>query len=388
MNKRNIRLGGWALVWLVGCVLWWGAGEPIATASSNQWTIPPFAPQLKNAGFECTYGFTVLKNALDEDIWIPNEWTVVLVDSSPQLKSTRMSSTGECNLANNNGFITRQEGDDSWYLRSQDIATPPTPGKPFEIVLYQRVSATYGGAYSLSGWLASECGDNKDGPNPCPEGNYILKSIGIDPNGGTDHTSSAIQWVENRNDRYWQNVYTSATALTGSITVFIRVISPFQFHNNKAFVDAFSLVRAPLSSLNLLPPTDAQLGEVSLSWFGQQSQDIAAIAGGNYDLLFDVQTRPLPNGAWRDIVTGATEQMSTTFVAPCLNTRYQFRVRARAEQPEDEEGSRPNHRYPGVWTKPQTVLFTGLPVTPITNTVEMTPTLFMPVTARTTAKGC
>ena len=388
MNKRSFRLVGWVLVWIVGCALWWWADEPVATASIGQWTVPPFAPQLKNAGFECTYGFTKTQNAVGKDIWIPNEWTVVFASGSPRLLSTRMSSTGECNLANNNGFITRQEGNDSWYLPSQDIATPPEPGKPFDLILYQRVSATYGGEYSLSGWMASECGDSSSGANPCPEGNYIVKAIGIDPNGGTDYKSSAIIWAENRNDRYWQNIYTSARALTGSITIFARVTSPFQFHNNKGFVDAFSLVRAPLAAMNVLPALVEQLGEVEISWFGQQSQDIDDIDRGNYDLLFDVQARPLPNGEWRDILSGTKEQKSTTFVAPCLNTSYQFRVRARAEQPEDEEGARPNHRYPGVWTKPQTVLFTAPPTAPISNTLALTPTLFFPVTARTTAKGC
>jgi hypothetical protein len=367
--------------------LWWWSGEPTATAASEQWTVPPSPPILTNAGFECSEGFTKTQNAVGKDIWIPNGWTVVFVSGSPRLLSTRLSETDVCDK-NSGGHVTRQEGIDSWYIPSQDIATPPEPGKPFDLILYQRVPATYGGGYSLSGWLASECGDDRDGALPCPANYYVAKAIGIDPNGGTDYTSPAIEWVENRTDRHWQNIYTSATALTNSITVFIRITSPFQFHNNKGFVDAFSLLRAPLSAMNTLPTKVKEIGEVAISWFGEQSRDVENIPGGNYDLLFDVQARPLPNGTWRDIVTGATTQTSTVFRAPCLDTSYQFRVRARAEQPEGEDGSSPNHRYPGVWSKPQTVLFTAPPVAPISDTVVLTPTLFMPMAARTTIKGC
>jgi hypothetical protein len=343
-------------------------------------------PILTNGSFECTNGFTVSQNAVGKDVWIPNGWSVIYAFGAPRLLSSRMSRYVECDP--DNGVVSKMDGHDSWYLPSQDIATPPEPGKPFDLVLYQQVPATYGGAYSLSGWMASECGDNPDGARPCPKGNYIAKMLGIDPNGGTDYTSSAIEWVENRTDRRWHGLHTSTTALTHTITIFVRVISPFQFQNNKGFVDALTLVRAPLSAMNALPSVVEEVGTLTLSWFGQQSPDIAQIVGGNYDLLFDVQTRPLPGGTWRDLVVGAMEQTSVVFQAPCLERSYQFRVRARAEQPDNEEGTFPNHRYPGVWSKPQTVLFTAPPVGPITTTQIISPSLYLPIAARTTDDSC
>lgn len=393
MDKRSLRLGGLFVVWILGCVIWLWGGEQIASASTGQWTVPEAPPVLLNAGFECTEGFTLTQNAVGKDIWIPNHWQVIFVSGSPRLLSTRMSVTGRCD-PNSSGHVTRQEGHDSWYFPSQDIATPPEPGKPFDLVLYQTFSATVGAEYSLSGWFASECGDHPSGPKPCPLGQYVAKMIGIDPNGGTDPSSPSIEWVENRNDRHWQNLYTSTRALSETVTVFARIVSPFQFHNNKGFVDAFSLVRAPLSMLNPLPPVVEEVGTLELSWIGRQSIDIARIPGGNYDLLFDVQVRSLPRGEWHNLVTGSKEEGRYLFKAPCVGASYQFRVRARAEQPEDKGGSSPNHRYPGVWSKPQTVRFTAPPAPPISDTELISPsipfseTIYLPTAARTTLKEC
>jgi hypothetical protein len=292
------------------------------------------------------------------------------------------------------------DGIDSWYLPSEDVTST---GKPFEIVLYLQVPALVGAAYSLSGWMASECGSNDKGPKPCPQGNYISKMIGLDPYGGVDHTSPDIAWVENRENPRWRGLHTGTTALTDTVTIFIRVHSPFEFQNNKGFVDAFTLVRAPLSAMEPLSGTVSGMGPIDIRWFGKQSEDVERIRDGNYKLYFDVQARHLPAGEWRDLVTGATEQRSVAFQAPCVDTRYEFRVRARAEQPEGQGGVFPSHRYYGVWSKPQAVLFAApaaeepgtIDVTPpltgtlpVSGTIEMTPTLYMPLTARTTFQEC
>lgn len=391
MDKRRIRLVSWVLLWVIGCTLWLFSREPEVRAQGGQWTIPDKPPALVNGGFECTNGFTKTKNAVDRDIWIPNGWTVVFAFGSPRLLSTRLSETDVCD-PNSGGHVTRQEGIDSWYIPSQDIAAPPVPGKPFDLILYQQVPALIGGEYSLSAWMASECGTNND---RCPDGQYIAKTIGIDPNGGTDYTSRSIIWADdNRNDRHWQNVYTSVRALSNYITIYTRITSPFQRANNKGFLDAFSLVRAPLSAMNPLSPTIESTGVITLSWYGQQSADIEALPSGNYDLLFDVQSRLLPNGLWNDLLAGVTEQSSMVFEAPCLNNQYEFRVRARAEQPEGISGSSPNHRYPGEWSKPQLVYFSAPPTAPVTDTteispsLEITPSLYLPLTNFDSANRC
>lgn len=384
-DRNRFRLGGWVFVWMVGCGLWWWGGNPSATAAGDQWTVPPAAPLLTNPGFECEVGYYPSTNPNLDEILVPNGWTVLFLVGSPDVSSTRRFYTGECN-PNSPRFIEKLNGIDSLLVRSEDIESLPTPGKPFDVVIYHQVPATYGGAYSFSAWMTSKCGNAN--PVDCPAGNYITKAIGIDPHGGIDPNSPAIKWVENRENLRWQNLYTASTALTNTITIFARMTSPFQFHGNLGFMDEFSLVRAPLSAMNALPAIVEAIGEVEISWFGQQSADIKTIPAGNYELLFDLQTRTLPSGEWRFVVQGESEKTSTLFQAPCLDTSYEFRVRARAEQPEDEEGASPNQRYPGVWSATQTVLFTAPLSEPISDTLPLTPTLFMPMAARTTVGGC
>jgi hypothetical protein len=378
MDKRHIRLVGWVLVWLVGCALWWWKGEPVATAQSDQWTIPTVPPVLPNPGFECSIGYYTTQNPKGGTVLVPNGWTAIFLNGSPDISSTRRFYTGECN-PNSQRFIEKLGGIDSFLVRSEDIESSAQPGKPFDVVIYYRSPATIGGEYSLSAWMTSKCGNAN--PVDCPGGNYITKAIAIDPRGGTNPNAPGVLWVTDNDNLQWQNLYTSSRALNTTITIYARMTSPFQFHGNLGFMDEFSLIRAPLSDMNPLPAKVEEIGELLLSWFGKQSEDVQAIVAGNYDLLFDVQTRALPKGAWRNIVTGAKTEQSYLFKAPCLDTRYEFRVRARAEQPDDEEGAFPNQRYPGVWSKPQTVLFTAPPAVPVTNTVVISPNLYLPLAA-------
>jgi hypothetical protein len=392
MDKRTLRLAGWVVVWLLGCALWWYGGEPSATAASEQWTVPPAPPLLTNPHFECEAGYTPGVNPIGEAIAIPNGWNVIFLRGNPRLVSTRLWVNQVCDRDDRGRHIERFDFFDSLMIRSQDIETLPEPGKSFDVVIYHRIPATWGGAYSLSAWMTSKCGNTT--PVDCPDGNYIAKMLGIDPHGGTDPRSPAIAWAENRANLGPQNLFTAATALEETdthITVFARMDSPFQFHGNLGFMDAFSLIRAPVSALATLPAIVEKTGEVELKWDGDQSPDVAIINnnGGTYRLLFDVQARPLPNGEWRDLFEGGTTGKSAIFTAPCLETSYEFRVRARAEQaPPPPDGVQPNHRYPGVWTKAQTVFFAAPEADITAPTQAMTTTLYMPVTVRGNNRVC
>ncbi|HMN31634.1 MAG TPA: hypothetical protein PKE45_26030 [Caldilineaceae bacterium] len=225
----------------------------------------------------------------------------------------------------------------------------------------QQVSATVGGAYSLSGWLLSLCGGSKT-PSDCPPDHYIAKMLGLDPTGGIDPLADSVVWVENRhnfweNDKKvgWTNLFTSVVAQAPTVTVFARVNSPFQWHGNHAFIDSFSLVRSPAATLAL--PAAVTGTVVIVIWEAEQSPDVAAIANGNYHLYVDIQVRPAGEVAWRDLVTGHEGSGSQVFGAPCTDRAYEFRIRARSEQPENEDGAWPNQRYPGVWSEAVPVFF-------------------------------
>ena len=95
--------------------------------------------------------------------------------------------------------------------------------------------------------MVSFCGGSAT-PSSYPTDDYMEKLLGIDPMGGTDPLSPSVIWVGDRRnftETRWLNLRLAVTAQTDWLTVFGRINSPFQWHGNHAFADAFSLVRAP-----------------------------------------------------------------------------------------------------------------------------------------------
>jgi hypothetical protein len=352
-----------ALLWLLLAALTTNAAP---NGQGGNSTIPPSPSVLLNGDFECTTGYYSTTNAAGKTIFVPNEWQLVISEGAPKTHSTLLNFTKNCADAG----LEHIDGIDSILVEAQDLESPPAPGKPFDVSFHQQVTATVGGAYSLSGWLLSLCGGSNV-PSDCPDGYYMAKMLGIDPTGGVDPLADSVVWVENRRnfveeDRRvgWTNLYTVAVAQAPTITLFARVASPFQWHGNHAFIDALSLVRSPAATLQL--PATVSGTAVIVSWNAFQSPDVLEIPGGNYRLYVDVQYRHQDSESWTDWVTGHSGSGSQVFSARCLDTRYEFRIRARAEQPADEAGAWPNQRYPGIWSEGVPVLFDAIdePVTP------------------------
>lgn len=313
----------------------------------------PQAPPLTNPGFECSQGYSARPGI---DGLVPDGWTALLLAGRPELNSTRIKFAGSCG---GSGFVERIEGEDSMVFLSEDIETPPLPGKPFDTVVYQQTAVTPGVAYSLSAWMVSLCGGSAI-PNDCPPGVYIAKMLGIDPTGGVDPLASSVVWFEDRRnftESRWANLRLGATAQGGTMTLFARIRSPFRWHGAHAFVDAFSLLQAPTAQFVNLPST-VHSSLVTVRWQGSLGPDIPAIPGGAHQLLFDVQQRPAGQAAWQDWQAGAPAGQATFGVDGCLGTQtVEFRLRARAEQPPGGPGAWPNHRYPGDWSQPASVTF-------------------------------
>lgn len=343
-----------------GVPTWAGFGPPTAGNTSR-------APALTNPGFECAQGYSPRPGIAGT---VPNGWTPVQLAGRPEWNSARVKFTGSCGSS---GFAERIEGQDSMVLLAEDIETPPLPGKPFDAVVYQQTAVTPGVAYSLSAWMVSLCGGSAI-PNDCPSGVYIAKMLGIDPTGGTDPQAPSVTWVEDRRnftESRWANLRLAATAQSSTITIFGRIRSPFRWHGAHAYVDAFSLVQAPTARFVNLPTT-VQGAQVAVRWEGSLGPDIPAIPGGTHHLLFDVQQRRPGQPAWSDWQTGAPAGQANFNVAGCTgNQTVEFRLRARAEQPEGSNGAWPNHRYPGDWSQPASVTFV--------NSVVCTPSAYLPL---------
>jgi hypothetical protein len=312
---------------------------------------PVGAPILQNPGFECKVGY-ITQEGIERRV--PLGWTGVLISGTPQLDSVRIRWGGGCD---GSGWVEHLEGDDSLVFVAQDLETPPEPGKPFDAVVYQKVVVTPGTAYSLSGWMVSLCGGSAT-PSSCPADYYMEKLLGIDPSGGIDPLGSNVVWIGDRRnftESRWANLRLAATAQGDLLTVFGRIRSPYQWHGNHAFVDGFSLVRAPTAYF-VGSPAAIGANEARVEWNGAQSPDVLAIPEGQYHLFFDIQYRIGSQGDWIDWLTGRPAESATFAANGCAGVQtYAFRVRSRAEQ-INGVGAFPNHRYPGAWSEPASVV--------------------------------
>ena len=359
-----------------------GTVDQIEAAEGSYSTIPKIAPVLRNPSFECSEGYSPAQNSAGETVFVPNWWTLARAKGGPFTHSARIffeqraDPSGGCDTER--AHVERIEGRDSLYVAARDLETPPEPGKPFDVVVQQQVNVVPGGDYSLSGWLLSLCGGSAV-PSDCPQGTYIVKALGLDPSGGSDPASDAIVWAENLDNFVtpqqkrvgWSNVRLAARAQATRMTVFARVESPFRWHGNHGFIDALSLVRAPFAWFEPLPAEVRNSKRLDLTWQALQTPDVTAIPGGKYELLVDIQVRLHPDGEWRDLAVGLKEARTLTYYAPCTGHTYEFRIRARAEQPDGSNGVWPNQRYPGVWSQPARVKFVQDAVRPAPHPGEM-----------------
>lgn len=368
---RSIRLVAVTvgLLWLLTAMV---STKPVAGALRQEdpifGTIPAAAPVVENHDFECTTGYYSQTNSIGKPIFAPIGWQMTILNGAPTVHSARIFFAKSCD---GSAHVERINGIDSIVIRAQDLETPPEPGKPFDVAFSQRISATVGGAYSLSGWLLSLCGGSAT-PSDCPKDVYIAKMLGIDPTGGSDPTADSVIWTENRRNFWengkrvgWQQMTVSATALTSTVTIFARVNSPFRWHGNHAFIDALSLVRAPVAAVSA--PAIVTGTQVTVTWEGLLNDDIANIAGGTYELRFDLQYRPAGAESWADFQVDQPGPGSAIFTAKCADTTYEFRIRSRAEQPPAPApaGAWPNHRYASIWREPISVQFTSPSLPPV-----------------------
>jgi hypothetical protein len=307
-------------------------------------------PVLLNPGFECKVGY--VEGGIPNRV--PRDWTGVLIFGTPTLDSARIRWGGGCD---GSGWVEHLEGEDNLVFIAQDWLAQSAAGKPFDAAVYQQVAVTPGTAYSLSGWMVSLCGGSAT-PSDCPSGFYMEKLLGIDPTGGIDPLGPNVLWVGDRRnftDTRWLNLRLAATAQSDHLTVFGRIRSPFQWHGNHAFVDGFSLVRAPTAYF-VGAPAAVGTNEARVEWDGAQSPDVLAIPEGQYHLFFDIQYRMGSQGDWIDWLTDRPAESATFTANGCAGVQtYAFRVRSRAEQ-INGVGAFPNHRYPGAWSEPASVV--------------------------------
>ena len=340
----------------------WSQPMPVTFLKEEQPAPPQVAitPALVNPGFECKVGTYQLESSAGGLMRVATGWTPVFISGAPWLYSTRMFYAGDD--CDGSAHVERIDGEDSQAVFAPDIETPPEPGKPFDVALYQQTTVTPGANYSLSAWMLSLCGGSTM-PNDCPDGFYMAKMLGIDPTGGTDPLADTVIWAENRHNFIekgepfgWQNLQVSARAQSETITVFGRITSPFRWHGNHAFIDGFLLLESPKAQLGDLP-SEVDGYQIDIQWQGDISTQIRNIPAGRYTATYDVEYRVGGEGEWQSWQLRQPAG-SAIFVSQAVNVPHFFRVRAFSEQPEEgPEGAFPNHRFLGVWSPPVSVTF-------------------------------
>jgi len=337
------------------------AQETSSAAPDRQQTIP--SEQLHAGDFECKEtgyrdGDIPDDFYIDRPNHIPNGWEITAVGKMPVVDSARVYFAGSCD---GSAHVERIAGEDSVLIQALDIEWSADPGKPFDVTLVQQIPAIRGTAYSLSGWMLTLCGGSFSDPNDCPEGYYMAKLLGIDPTGGTDPNAPSVEWVENRRNFVeadgrtrvgWQNLRTASAAQALTLTIFVRINSPFRWHGNHGFIDALSILRAPTATLTAVsqlaspaPPT------ITIAWQGSLGPDIPQIPNSTHRLLFDLESWNSESNVWQPMASDIEGDGSLDFAARCYGVTYRFRVKPRAEQPEGSDGAAPNQRYPGLWVE-------------------------------------
>jgi hypothetical protein len=220
------------------------------------------------------------------------------------------------------------------------------------VILYQRVQVMQNASYTSHGCFLSFCGGT-DPRNQCPPGQYITKALGIDPLGGTDPDAASVIWQESNTPHHeirWENrLSVPFVARSSHITIFIRMVSVEPHSGNFGHIDVIRLVRSPLAQFLSLPAIHAGTRQIQLPWEFAHSDDLKG--DSRYEeLRFDIQIRTLPNGQWRNFVTGIKDVTSVNVTVPCLQYRYEFRIRAR-----------PKEHFVGVWSTPVAVRFADRP---------------------------
>jgi len=354
---KHLRIATFAIAGLLLFFKLVGAQTPPPHQPING-TIPPMPPVLQNPNFECDLGYNAQVDAQGKDIFVPTGWQLNPLIGTPVVHSARIFFAKACD---GSAHVERIDGNDSIVIRAEDLETPPDPGKPFDVAFQQQISVTVGGAYSLSGWMLSLCGGSAV-PSDCPDGVYMAKMLGIDPTGGTDPLAETVIWTENRRNFWengkrvgWQQMSVNAIAQADTMTIFARVNSPSRWHGNHAFIDALSIVRAPLTAI--IAPSIVTGTSAILLWQGDLQSEISSQSGSTHQLLFDLESRHQAASSWQTLASNQLATDSVVFNAPCADTDYLFRVRGRAEQPEDSDGAWPNHRYIGAWSDPVTIHF-------------------------------
>ena len=206
---------------------------------------------LQNPGFEEPYvainGDQTLRVASSWQPWSLPQGSSTAINARPTYQPappTRVRS-GSAAQQYDTFFATHTGG------VYQRVPVAPNTDLRFSVFIYVWSSATF------------------DNPNVSTDPNDVKVSVGIDPTGGTDGTSSNIVWSseEEYYDQY-REVSVTATSASTAVTVFVRSAPEGFVGTNNIYLDDAMLV-----PLNQAPPTATHPGPTNTPDFFQPTQE-------------------------------------------------------------------------------------------------------------------
>ncbi|MCB9079556.1 MAG: fibronectin type III domain-containing protein [Anaerolineaceae bacterium] len=214
--------------------------------------------------------------------------------------------------------------------------------RAFNYVLYQTINTTIGQDYALGGKIVTFY----KGSGPEINHTKIFKRIGVDPTGGTDHTSPNILWTDwDATDNAWTSPALAYTASTGQATLFIQINNTEPdvgaAYLNTGYIDNFKFELAAVAALNL--PAQADPGAVNVSWS-------VTIPDPSFWSLwgYDVQYKDDAVGTWQTIQehNGGNGQDTSYVLTAKAGKTYTFRVRPWQQH---GTGDAATTAMPGIW---------------------------------------
>ncbi len=206
--------------------------------------------------------------------------------------------------------------------------------EPYAAGIYQRVDVGEGLPY---GFTAAMMTIYESSANP-PEDGLMFKEVGIDPTGGIDPDGDSVVWSEpDDRDKAWAlDSRIASFATSGSMTVFIRVRSPYRTDKpwpnlNQSFLDGALLAETATAWIST---PEVSLDDTFVVEWGAE-----ASSGGEL-WAYDVQWQDLADGEWRDWIQEDLPEKSLDSVAVFQGDRgHSYRFRARAWQYYEDAGN-------------------------------------------------
>jgi hypothetical protein len=154
----------------------------------------------------------------------------------------------------------------------------------------------------------------------------MIKQVGMDPTGGTDPEAPTVVWCDpdDHDEGPWSiDLRTAAFAESPTMTVFVRVMSPFGAggspYINLSFLDSAILALTPV--VTATSPAVSDVPTFTVNW-----DNLVTAPGFKKFKGYDVQWLDEAEGVWHDWIT-LTYEVEAPFIGE-MGHAYRFRARA------------------------------------------------------------